>query len=141
MKKIITKYKNLPEAVKASLWFTICSILQKGISFITVPIFTRLLTTEQYGVVSIFYSWESIFIIFCTLLQVLARFFVRCGRDIITFRAYLHPPPTGPLQLSKSLQSCPISSSFSALISKSRFPSLIFLAAFCNFCSGTDTAR
>ena len=31
--------------------------------------------------------------------------------------------------------------SFSALISKSRFPSLIFLAAFCNFCSGTDTAR
>ena len=54
-------------ASKAALWFTICGFVQKGISFITVPIFTRLLTTEQYGVVSIFYSWESIFIIFCTL--------------------------------------------------------------------------
>ena len=46
-------------ASKAALWFTICGFVQKGISFITVPIFTRLLTTEQYGVVSIFYSWES----------------------------------------------------------------------------------
>jgi len=83
-------YNKMSIASKAALWFTICGFVQKGISFITVPIFTRLLTTEQYGVVSIFYSWESIFIIFCTLLQVLACFFVRCGRDIITF--YISPP-------------------------------------------------
>lgn len=60
-------YNKMSIASKAALWFTICGFVQKGISFITVPIFTRLLTTEQYGVVSIFYSWESIFIIFCTL--------------------------------------------------------------------------
>lgn len=60
-------YNKMFIASKAALWFTICGFVQKGISFITVPIFTRLLTTEQYGVVSIFYSWESIFIIFCTL--------------------------------------------------------------------------
>ena len=67
MKKIITKYKNLPEAVKASLWFTICSILQKGISFITVPIFTRMLSTEEYGVISLFGAWQNIITIFATL--------------------------------------------------------------------------
>lgn len=67
MKKIITKYKNLPEAVKASLWFTICSILQKGISFITVPIFTRMLSTEEYGVISLFGAWQNILTIFATL--------------------------------------------------------------------------
>lgn len=27
--KVFAKYRSLPEAVKASLWFTICSILQK----------------------------------------------------------------------------------------------------------------
>jgi O-antigen/teichoic acid export membrane protein len=64
---IIKKYKNLPDGVKASLWFTICSILQKGISFITVPIFTRMLSTEEYGVISLFSSWQSVLSIFATL--------------------------------------------------------------------------
>lgn len=67
MKKIITKYKNIPVAVKASLWFTICSILQKGISFITVPIFTRILSTEEYGIISLFGAWQNILTIFATL--------------------------------------------------------------------------
>lgn len=67
MTGIIKKYKNLPDGVKASLWFTICSILQKGISFITVPIFTRMLSTEEYGVISLFGSWQSVLSIFATL--------------------------------------------------------------------------
>lgn len=65
--KVFAKYRNLPEAVKASLWFTICSILQKGISFITVPIFTRMLSTEEYGIISLFGAWQSILTIFATL--------------------------------------------------------------------------
>ena len=67
MRKVFAKYRNLPEAVKASLWFTICSILQKGISFITVPIFTRMLSTEEYGIISLFGAWQSILTIFATL--------------------------------------------------------------------------
>lgn len=67
MKKIIIKYNSLPNTVKASLWFTICSILQKGISFITVPIFTRMLSTEEYGIVSLFGAWQNILTIFATL--------------------------------------------------------------------------
>lgn len=57
----------MAEPVKASLWFTICSILQKGITLLTTPIFTRILTTEQYGVYSIYQSWYSIISIFATL--------------------------------------------------------------------------
>ena len=49
------------------MWFTLCGFIQKGISFITVPIFTRLLSTEQYGVVSVFNSWESLLSVLCTL--------------------------------------------------------------------------
>ena len=59
MKSLIDKYKNLSVRARAALWFTICSFLQKGISFITVPIFTRLLTTEEYGA-NAAYVWEQI---------------------------------------------------------------------------------
>lgn len=67
IKKFLSKYKNLSAPVKASVWFTICSFFQKGISFITVPIFTRLMTTEQYGVFSVYNSWYSILSIVATL--------------------------------------------------------------------------
>ena len=49
MNKYIEKYKSMSVQARAALWFVACSFLQKGISFITVPIFTRLLTTDQYG--------------------------------------------------------------------------------------------
>ena len=49
------------------MWFIICSILQKAIQFITVPLFTRLLTTEEYGQFTLYQSWLSLFSIFATL--------------------------------------------------------------------------
>lgn len=67
VKKIIKQYINMPVEVKASLAYTICSIVQKCIVFITLPIFTRLLTETQYGQYSIYQSWMSIVIIFATL--------------------------------------------------------------------------
>ncbi len=63
----VKKYKNMPKMAKASLWFLICSFLQKGISFISTPIFTRLMTTEEYGKYSVFATWEGIISIFITL--------------------------------------------------------------------------
>lgn len=65
--KIKKKYASLSAPIKASLWFTVCSFVQKGISFITVPIFTRLMTTEQYGMYSLYLSWDSVIIVFATL--------------------------------------------------------------------------
>lgn len=57
---IIEKYKALSVQSKSAIWFVFCSILQKGISFITVPLFTRLLTTEEYGTYSLYLSWFQI---------------------------------------------------------------------------------
>ena len=65
--KIWTKYKNMPIQLKASLWYTICNFFQKGISFIVVPIYVRLLTTAEYGEWSVFQSWRDILIIFASL--------------------------------------------------------------------------
>ena len=64
---ILDKYKKMPIQVKASLWYTICNFLQKGVSFVVVPIYVRLLTTAEYGEWSVFQSWRDILIIFASL--------------------------------------------------------------------------
>ncbi len=61
------KYREMPAAVKTSLWFTICQFLQRGISLITVPVFTRLLTTEEYGICNIYFTWFDVFLLFTSL--------------------------------------------------------------------------
>lgn len=67
LRKIIDKYKKIPLPAKASLWFVFCSILQKGISFITVPIFTRIMSTAEYGIYSTYLSWYQMLLIFTSL--------------------------------------------------------------------------
>ncbi len=67
MRKLIAKYKLLPIQVRASLWFLICSFLQKGVTTITTPIFTRIMSTSEYGNYSVFNSWMGIVSIFVTL--------------------------------------------------------------------------
>ena len=64
---VLEKYRNSPKEVKASLWFLVCSFLQKGISFITTPIFTRIMTTEEYGEFGTFNSWMNIVMVIVTL--------------------------------------------------------------------------
>lgn len=66
IKKALSLYKNLSSAVKAAFWFTFSNVIQKTIVFITLPIFTRLMTPEQFGVYNIFYSWLDIMIVFST---------------------------------------------------------------------------
>ncbi len=47
--------------VKAGIWYTIGNFLVKGIAFLTLPIFTRLLTPEDFGILSLFNVWVAIF--------------------------------------------------------------------------------
>lgn len=67
MKKINKKWREMPITIKVSIAYVICNILQKCLSFITLPLFTRLLTTEQYGQSIIYSSWEGILMLYLTL--------------------------------------------------------------------------
>lgn len=67
IKRILDKYRSLPTQMKAAFWFLVCAFLQRGISAITTPIFTRLMTTDEYGQYSVFSSWMSIVTCFVTL--------------------------------------------------------------------------
>lgn len=67
IKQLIKKYKNMNDQAKAGIWFIFCNFFQKGVSFITIPIFARLLSTEDYGITSLFSAWSTLLVIFATL--------------------------------------------------------------------------
>lgn len=67
MDSLSNRYKKIPLQVRASVWFLVCSFMQKAISAITTPIFTRLLSNSEYGQFSVYFSWQSILSVFMSL--------------------------------------------------------------------------
>lgn len=65
--KLINKYHSLNMQFKVVIWFTFAGILQKGISIVTTPIFTRMLTTSEYGLFNVFSAWYNVFAVIATL--------------------------------------------------------------------------
>lgn len=61
----VSQKKN--NAFKAGIWYTISSITVKAITIITTPIFTRMMTTDDYGIATTFTSWYTLLMIFCSL--------------------------------------------------------------------------
>lgn len=52
---------------KASTFYLVGTLFNKGIGFITVPIFTRILSVSDYGIVTTYNSWVSILMMFMSL--------------------------------------------------------------------------
>ena len=65
--KVMRPKLRINTGVKASAVYTIASFITKGISIITIPIFTRIMSTEQIGIVTTYNSWVSILSVFACL--------------------------------------------------------------------------
>ena len=63
----IKKLTPLKVPAKASLWYIISAGIARGIGALSVPIFTRLLSPEEFGVFSLYYSWLGIFTVVVSL--------------------------------------------------------------------------
>lgn len=74
IKKLLQKYQSMSLTLRAAIWYVCCNVLQRGISVITTPIFTRLLTVEQYGIYTLYNSWFNILIHFTSLSLFFASF-------------------------------------------------------------------
>ena len=59
--------QKLSLPAKASVWYTASAILERGGSLIFTPIFTRILTAEEFGIYPLYLSWMGIFTVLCTL--------------------------------------------------------------------------
>ena len=62
-----SKTLNSKVALRAGVWYVVSSVLVRMVSVITTPIFTRMLSTDEYGVVSTFSAWYSLFLVIYSL--------------------------------------------------------------------------
>ena len=65
--KISGLFRKIPTGFKAAGVYTLASIFSKGLSIITVPIFTRIMSTSDIGMVNLFNSWQSLLSVVVTL--------------------------------------------------------------------------
>ena len=119
------KYIGMSVPVKAAFWFTVCNFLQRGISMITTPIFTRMLSTSEYGLYSTYLSWETVLamIVTLSLYKAMMNLYVKydnqekilsalCGLELFLSLIWLgigiifQKPLAGLLQLPENLVCC-----------------------------------
>ena len=67
IKKFRKKYESMALPVKAGMWFMICNIIPQVITVVMTTIFTRILSTNDYGISSNYSAWYGILSIFITL--------------------------------------------------------------------------
>ncbi len=76
LNKLKNKYVGLNQITKVSIWYTLSNFMQKIIVVLSIPILTRLLTSSEYGVYSVYNSWFEIIYNICTLALASGGYFV-----------------------------------------------------------------
>ncbi|MBT1177151.1 oligosaccharide flippase family protein [Bifidobacterium callimiconis] len=66
-KKNHTKRRHPSEGMKSAVAYTFASLFSKGLAFITVPIFTRIMSTSEMGTVNLYNSWQAMLTVVATL--------------------------------------------------------------------------
>lgn len=71
MMNYLVKYKKkwnaMSPVAKSSLAMIFAKFFQKGLSMISGPVFTRIMSPSEYGIISTFTSWQSVLYIIATL--------------------------------------------------------------------------
>lgn len=67
MKINLGKITNMSESAKSAIVYTMATLFSRGLAIITVPIFTRIMSTDQIGVVNLYNSWYTMISAFATL--------------------------------------------------------------------------
>lgn len=67
MSEPLTQEQRGNSALKSGIWYTVSSITVKAILIITTPIFTRLMSTSEYGISATFTTWFTLLSVVCSL--------------------------------------------------------------------------
>ena len=58
---------SMPVGFKSAIVYLFATVFTRGLAIITTPIFTRIMTTDQVGVVNLYSSWYSMITVVSTL--------------------------------------------------------------------------
>lgn len=67
MGKLLNKYRSMSVSAKASIAYIFANFVSKGINIITIPIFTRIMSTADVGIGTTYSSWYTILYAIVTL--------------------------------------------------------------------------
>lgn len=79
--RIKSKIRKIPIEVKSATVYTFSTLFSRGLAIITVPIFTRLMTTSQIGIVNLYNSWYS-------MISAIATLSLTSGGYVVALREY-----------------------------------------------------
>ena len=81
MKNNLGKITNMSESAKSAIVYTMATLFSRGLAIITVPIFTRLMSTDQIGVVNLYNSWY-------TMISAVATLSLTSGGYMVAMKEY-----------------------------------------------------
>lgn len=67
MIKLLNRTRMMSESKKSGIVYMLSSLASKGLIFLTVPIFTRIMPSSEIGKINLYNSWFSLVCIFSTL--------------------------------------------------------------------------
>ena len=71
----------MSESAKSAAVYTIATLFSRGLAIITVPIFTRIMSTDQIGVVNLYTSWY-------TMISAVATLSLTSGGYMVAMKEY-----------------------------------------------------
>lgn len=75
MNKKVLK-KKIPVGFKSAIVYLFATVFTRGLAIITTPIFTRIMSTDQVGMVNLYSSWYSMITVVSTLALTSGGFFM-----------------------------------------------------------------
>lgn len=81
MKKYLSKITSMSESAKSAIVYTMATLFSRGLAIITVPIFTRIMSTDQIGVVNLYNSWY-------TMISAVATLSLTSGGYMVAMKEY-----------------------------------------------------
>lgn len=81
MKINLCKITKMSESAKSAVVYTMSTLFSRGLAIITVPIFTRIMSTNQIGVVNLYNSWY-------TMISAVATLSLTSGGYMVAMKEY-----------------------------------------------------
>lgn len=81
MKINLDKITSISESAKSAIVYTIATLFSRGLAIITVPIFTRIMSADQIGVVNLYNSWY-------TMISAVATLSLTSGGYMVAMKEY-----------------------------------------------------
>lgn len=63
MRRLLEQYNALPIQARAGIWTTVSTVIINGLNFLAMPIFTRIIPSDEYGELTVYFSSLNIILI------------------------------------------------------------------------------